>query len=161
MKKLFRYTVILIVTGISFSACQQVLTDARSAEIEKELRDMTDEILASLNEGDTATFFNYYSDHFTLLSMGEKKVADPETRSAWETAAWQDMAEGEGTVYTIEDIWFEVYAHNSANVCYTWIKTTTFENDSSDRSRGATTWTMLWEEGDWKIKHAHISGSKD
>jgi len=161
MKNILRYTIALILAGISLPACQQILTDANRDEIASELRDQADEILESLNEGDTATFFTYFSDQFTLISGGEKKVTDPESRTQWMAAAGAYIAGTEETAYSIEDLWIEVYAHTSANACYDWVSTTTFENDSSHHVRAATTCSMILEKGMWKIKHAHISGIKD
>jgi len=161
MKNIVRYTIALILAGIVFSACQQILTDANRDEIATELRNQSDEILESLNEGDTAAFFSYFSNQFTLMAGGEKVVTDPETRTAWRTGAGAHIAGTEEIVYTIEDLWIEVYAHTAANVCYDWIRTTTFENDSTHQVRAAATCTMLLEDGMWRIKHAHISGSKD
>lgn len=161
MKNIVLYTIVLIAAGILFSACQQILTDANRNEITRELRDQADEILESLNESDTATFFTFFSDQFTLMTGGKKQVTDPDTRAQWRTAAAAHIAGNEEIVYTIEDLWIEVYAHTSANVCYDWIRTTTFENDSTHQVRAAATCTMLLEDGMWKIKHAHVSGSKN
>jgi len=93
--------------------------------------------------------------------MGDKRVVDQKTRADWKSAVLQSMTGEDQMVYTIEDIWIEVYAHNSANVCHTWIKTTIFGSDSTHQSRGATTWTMYREKEGWKIKHAHISAGQD
>ncbi|MFO7933697.1 MAG: nuclear transport factor 2 family protein [Bacteroidales bacterium] len=157
MKKLSLYTIALILAGLAFSSCQQILTDARSDEIKKEMRDFTDEVVGHMNEGDTAAFFSYYSNQFTLLSKGDREVVDRQTREEWKAAVGQRLTGDDRTIYTIEDLWVEVYAHNSANVCHTWVKTTTYENDSTSQSRGAATWTIYREDTGWKIKHAHTS----
>lgn len=161
MKKLISITILIVVACILFSACKETLTDARKAEIEKELLDFTYDIVDRFNERDTATVYTYYSDDFSLMSRGQYRISSPEEFKEFTSAAKVSIATRDKTVYNIENPRVEVYSNNVANITYTYTSTTTYDNDVSYESRSASTWTVIKENGEWKIKHAHISAGKD
>jgi len=161
MKKLISITIPIVITCILFSACQETLTEVRKAEIEKELLDFTYDVMDRFNNRDTATVYTYYSDNFSLMSRGQYRITSPEEFEKMTSTAKVSIATSDKTVFNVENPKVEVYSNNVANITYTYTTTTTFDNDVSYESRSASTWTMIKENGEWKIKHAHISAVKD
>lgn len=161
MKKLIHFTTAIIIACISISACQQTLTDTEKVEIEKELLELTVDIINRFNNRDTATVYTFYSEDFVLLSRGQYRITDPEQMQDFTASAKLSIATRDKTEYRVEEPRVEVYANNVANIFYTYTTTTTYDNDIHHETKSASTWTMVKENGDWRIKHAHISTGMD
>lgn len=161
MKKLIQFTSALFIACISFSACQQTLSDAQKETIEKELLDFTYDVMDQFNNRDTATVYTNYTDDFILLSRGEYRITTPAEFQEMTSEAKTFIATRDKTIYKIQDPLIEVYSNNVASVNYTYTRTTTFNGGISIVTNSASTWIMVKESGEWKIKHTHISAGKD
>ncbi|MEN8229662.1 MAG: nuclear transport factor 2 family protein [Bacteroidota bacterium] len=161
MKRVFQFTTALLITSLTFSACQQTLSEPQKEAIEKELLEFTNDIMDRFNNRDTATVYTYYTDDFTLLSRGLNKITDQDSWEKMKASAKQYIATRAKTIYEIQNPWVEVYSRNTANICYNYTRTVSFENGVSHTSRSASTWTVVKREGEWKIKHAHLSDGKE
>ena len=161
MKKLIQLTIATMIACFIFSACQPTLSDANRDSIEKELIEFTYDIFDRFNNRDTATVYTYYSNDFSMLSRGENRIPSRDVWEEMKASAKENIVTRDETVYEVLDPWVEVYASNVANVCYKYTRTTTFENGVTITRSSACTWTMVKENGHWKIKHAAISSGKD
>jgi ketosteroid isomerase-like protein len=161
MKKLIQLTISTMIACFIFSACQPTLSDANSDSIEKELIEFTYDIFDRFNNRDTATVYTFYSDDFSMLSRGENRIPSRDVWEEMKASAKENIVTRDETVYEVLDPWVEVYTSNVANVCYKYTSTTTFENGVTNTRSSACTWTMVKENGNWKIKHAAISSGKD
>ena len=160
MKNMYRTLTGISMICLTLAACQPTLTDAQRDAIEKELLEFTDHIIKLFNDKDTAAIYTYYADDFTAYSRGTLIVKDPEEWAAYKERAKIGMADG-NFEYKVEDPRVEVFTRDVANICYTYTRTDRYSDAITLRTRSASTWTMVKQNGEWKIKHAHLSSGKD
>jgi phenylpyruvate tautomerase PptA (4-oxalocrotonate tautomerase family) len=161
MKAFIQVTIFLITVSLAFTACDQPLTDAQKAEIEKEITALTHEIFDQFNNRDTGIVYTNFDEDFIALSMGAYLIKDAENFVKYTTKAKQSIAERDPFEYKISDLSVDVYSKDVASVYYKYTRTNMYEDDLNIVNSSASTWTFVKKDGEWKIKHAHISSGAD
>ena len=161
MKTLVRVNILLITVCLAFTACDQPLTDAQKAEIEKEITALTHEIFDQFNNRDTGNVYTNFDEDCIALSGGAYLIKDAEDFVKYTTEAKQSIAERDPFEYKISDLTVDVYSKDVASVYYKYTSTNMYEDDLNIVNNSASTWTFVKKDGEWKIKHAHISSASD
>ena len=161
MKTLVRVNILLITVCLAFTACDQPLTDAQKAEIEKEITALTHEIFDQFNNRDTGNVYTNFDEDCIALSGGAYLIKDAEYFVKYTTEAKQSIAERDPFEYKIFDLSVDVYSKDVASVYYKYTRTNMYEDDLNIVNNSASTWTFVKKDGEWKIKHAHISSGAD
>jgi ketosteroid isomerase-like protein len=161
MKAFIQVCIILITACLTFIACDQPLNDAQKAEIEKEITALTLEIFDQFNNRDTGNVYTNYYEDCIILSRGAYYIKEAEDFVKFTTGAKQSIAERDPFEYKISDLIVDVYSKDVASAYYLYTSTNMYEDDLIFETAAASTWTFVKEDGEWKIKHAHISSGAD
>lgn len=161
MKKLTRLTILLFVVCLTFTSCDQPLTDAQKGDIEKELTELTHEIFNQFNSRDTAEMYSSYYDDCIVLSRGGYLIKDPGEFEKYTSKAKLSIADRDPFELKISDLQVDVYSKDVASVYYKYSSTVSYENGVNIKHNAVNTWTFVKKDGEWKIQHAHISSGKD
>ncbi len=146
----------IMITVICFSSCQETLTDATVAEIEKEINEISETTMNYFNEGDLDAAYSNFSDDFTAMLLGKITVT-PEKWDQFKTNATEGYATNAPVHYKITESRVEVLATTVVNYHFTYNHGVDLGDDISYESSVGCTWTYLLEDGAWKIRNAHIS----
>ena len=160
MKKSPILLMAIILALICFTSCQEILTDAKVAEIEKKITEISDYTLNCFNERDSANAYTYYSDDFTALSRGAISIT-PDMWDQYRADGKKSIATRAEVKYQITQSRIDILASNVANHHFTYTRKVILGEDMSFESPVACTWTYLREGEIWKIKSAHISYPKE
>ena len=150
----------MIIALFCFTSCQDTLSDAKVAEIEKKITEITDYTLDRFNERDTANCYSFYSDDFTGLSRGRLFIT-PDQWNKFKTDAKKSVTTRAEVNYTITGSRVDVLAVNVVNHHFTYTRKILLGDGMSYESPVACTWTYLREGEIWKIRNAHISYPKE
>ena len=161
MKAFIQVSILLITFSLAYTACNQPLNDAQKAEIEKEITALTHEIFDQFNNRDTGIVYTNYDEDCIALSSGAYLIKDAEDFVKYTTKAKQSIAERDPFEYKISDLTVDVYSKDVASVYYKYTSTNMYEDDLNIVNNSASTWTFVKKDGEWKIKHAHISSGAD
>ena len=161
MKSFINLSVFLITVCLIFSACDQTLSDAQKAEIEKEITALTLEIFDQFNSRDTGNVYTNYFEDCIVLSRGEYLIKDAGEFVNYTTKAKQSIAERDPYKYEVSDLSVDVFSREVASVYYKYTSTNMYEGLVDIQTTSASTWTFVKKDGEWKIKHAHISSGAD
>lgn len=151
----------MLITGIVFTSCDQPLTDAQKADIEKELTELTKEIFNQFNSRDTGTVYTNYYEECIVLSRGKYLFREPGDFDKYTSKAKVSIATRDPFEYKISDIVVDVYSKDVASVYYYYTSTDSYKNGVEYVEKSASTWTFVKKNGEWKIQHAHISSGRD
>ena len=161
MKAFIQATIFLITVSLAFTACEQTLNDAQKAEIEKEIAALTLEIIDQFNNRDTGNVYTNYYEDCIILSRGAYFIKDTEEFVEFTTEAKQGIAESDPFEYKVSDLTVDVYSKDVVSVYYKYTSTNMYKDDLNIVNASASTWTFVKKDGEWKIKHAHISSGVD
>lgn len=161
MKAFIQVSILLITVSLAFTACNQPLTNAQKAEIEKDITALTHEIFDQFNNRDTGIVYTNYDEDCIALSKGAYLIKDAEDFVKYTTEAKHSIAERDPFEYKISDLTVDVYSKDVASVYYKYTHTNMYEDDVNIKNTTASTWTYVKKDGEWKIKHVHLSSGAD
>lgn len=156
MKNFFLFLIAMTL----FVSCQETLTDAAKASIEKEIADLTESTFNAFNEKDTANVYVSFSNDLVVLSTGNLAVV-PEQWEARIAEGKKSIATGGPETLKITESRIDVLSPTVANHHIIYNRKTVLAEDMSFETSAACTYTYVLEGDAWTIRNAHISYPKE
>ena len=150
----------IMIALICFTSCQETLSDTKVAEIEKKITEISESTMNYFNERDLDAAYSNFSDDFTAMLLGKIPIT-PETWDQFKTNAIEGYATNAPVHYEITGSRIEVLAASVVNYHFTYNHSVNLGDEISHESSVGCTWTYLLEDGEWKIRNAHISNSME
>jgi uncharacterized protein (TIGR02246 family) len=159
LKKYFLISLLFFLLCFTFSCqkseeavAEQKLGDVKKYEIAETVRGLAKEAFDA-GTRDLEDMFSYYSDGAVAVEIGQIDYSWEEHKE--KTKAF--MATVSDYSYTWEDVEVDVLSEDAAVIFgyYNYM----MKDQSGDVYEGKVAWTWVYakEEGDWKIRHTHIS----
>ena len=105
---------LFLMAMVFFVSCQETLSDAAKASIEKEIAEITENTFNQFNERDTSAMYRSFSDDFIGLASGDLTIV-PEKWEQYKAKAKERFASDASMTYKITESRIDVLSPTAAN----------------------------------------------